>query len=130
MFISDEDLYSAPPISAPVTAADTGNPLAKAAGALDPWGAAFGAASTVLASAVSTPPAGPSSAVGGSQGGSKVDNSGWNVTFGNNAGIESTRDETAPASLGQALGGMTPYLPYVALAVGAVVIIKRLKRRS
>lgn len=90
-----------------------------------PWGAAIGAAAEVA----KAPPAGPSEAKSsGSVGGAKLDNSGWNVTFGSNSGISTNRDETAtPAG---PLSGVAAYAPYIALAVGAVVLLKIMKKRA
>jgi len=61
-------------------------------------------------------------------GGTTLDNSGWNVTFGNNSGITSDRNQTAPAGVGQAAAGLMQYAPYIALAAGGVLLLKKLRR--
>jgi len=91
----------------------------------DPWSAAFGAVASVAKPA----PAGPSNAIStGSTNAGTIDNSGWNVTFGAGSSITSDRDQTAPANIGQAVGQLTQYAPY--LAVGAVVLFILKRRRK
>lgn len=92
-----------------------------------PWGAAIGAVAQVATPA----PAGPSEAKSsGSIGGSNLDNSGWNVTFGNNSGIKSDRDQTQPGNLTQAAASLmgNPAM-LIGLGVVALVVLKKLKRR-
>jgi hypothetical protein len=68
-----------------------------------------------LGSALATPPAGPSNAQSsGEIGGSRFDNSGFNVTFGSGSGITTQRTQTEQ-------GQFSEYLPYV--IVGAVFLI-------
>jgi len=131
MYIDDESLYSAENwSSAPTSAPSNGGGLIDSVTkGLDPFGALFGAIGSTVGAVASAPPAGPSSAVGGTQGGAKFDNSGWNVTFGS-GGIDSRRDETAPANIGQATAGLMQYAPHIALAVVAVLVIKKLKKRG
>lgn len=110
-----------------------------------PWGAAIGA----VAQVASAPPAGPSSAKSAGSAGVNLDNSGWTVTYGDNAGVDSTRTQSAPSvsamggslsesgpglggavggALGGALGGVNMQL--VLLAVCALVLVKTLKRKQ
>jgi len=86
----------------------------------NPWAAA----ATAAADALKAPPAGPSDAKGGSIGGSGLDGSAWNVTFGNNSGINAGQNKTPLAGLA---GGLGAYLPYV---VGAVILLKLWKRKN
>lgn len=87
---------------------------------MDPYTAAFNA----IGGAVSTPPAGPSEAKSaGSIGGAGFDNSGWNITFGNESAIATERT--------QAGGGapMDRYAQY-ALIGGAILLgVLWLKKR-
>jgi len=58
---------------------------------------------------------------GGNVGGAAFDNSGWNVTFGANSGIESSRSQTS---------AMSQYMPYI-LAGGALLIaLKWIKKKG
>lgn len=78
-----------------------------------PWGSLFGAGLNMLGGALGGSPAGPSNATSlGTIGGANFDHSGWNVTFGNESGINAERTEQ---------GELTPYLPY--LVVGAVFLV-------
>ena len=84
-----------------------------AATATNPW---LGVASSLaggLAQGLSAP-SGPSQAYGKSD--AIFDNSGWNVSFGSGA-ITSTSDKTNSST-----GEMDNYLPYFALAIGAIVL--------
>lgn len=95
---------------------------------VDPWSAGFQALGAV-AGAAKAPPAGPSDARGGTFGGTSLDNSGWNVTFGPNSGITSDRDQTAPATIGAAAAGAMRYAPQIALAIVAVLVLKKLRKK-
>lgn len=107
-----------------------------------PWGAAIGAVGQVL----SAPPAGPSGAKAAGSIASGYDNSGWTVTYGDNSGVDAVRNQSAPGvsasggslsevgdglsrAVGGALGAVGGNMQYVLLAVGAVVLLKVLKRR-
>lgn len=83
--------------------------------AFDPYSAALLAGASIAAPA----PAGPSQAGGGSVGGAAFDNSGWQVSFGDNSGLAATRTET---------GQFSQYLPYVVIAAVVIVASKWLKR--
>ena len=86
--------------------------------AADPYSAAFGA----IASVATAPPAGPSAAESsGSIGGAAFDNSGWNITFGNNSGITSKRAEDT--------GLENPYVQYALIGCGFLLAWKYLKNR-
>jgi hypothetical protein len=61
---------------------------------------------------------GDSTAKGGSVGGAAFDNSGWNITFGNNSGVTSSRS-----------GESAKYLPYV-IAGGALLLALNLMKRK
>jgi len=104
-------------------------------GNASPWGAAIGA----VAGAVTAPPAGPSDAKSSGSIGTNLDTSGWNVTFGDNAGIDAMRTQTTPSvttnggtmegGLGSALGGInTNTILLLAVALVAVKVLK--KKRS
>jgi hypothetical protein len=86
------------------------------------------AGSSVL-SAVKPSAAGPSSAdsVFGTNLG--FDNSGWNVSFGNNSPItapsEKTTSQGGPSGL---TGNLKTYLPYVLVFAGALIALKWLKK--
>lgn len=67
-------------------------------------------------------PAGPSRVDGTNS--LLFDNSGWNVTTGGGGRIDSTRADGA-ASGG---AGLSPYLPYFAIAVAAIVLWKISKK--
>lgn len=95
----------------------------------DPWSAGFNALGAV-AGAAKAPPAGPSNAVNGGFSGGSIDSSGWNVTFGPNSGITSDRDQTAAAGVPGALASVTKYMPQLALVVVAVVVLKKLRKKS
>ena len=101
-----------------------------------PWAQAIGA----VAQVASAPPAGPSEAKSSGSIGTNFDNSGWQVSFGDNSGNDSARSQTAPSlstsggqmseSAGLGLGGLglgglkTEHLLLLAVAV---VILKRKK---
>jgi hypothetical protein len=102
--------------------------------AVDPYAALFGAVA-----GVATPGgAGPSDAKSSGSAGVSLDNSGWNVTFGNNSAIDATRSQTAPTvsatggalgTAGAALAGLGINSTHIAMAVGALVLVKVLKKR-
>ncbi len=71
---------------------------------------------TMGAGALSAGPAGPSNATGGSQGGG-FDSSGWNVTFGNNSGIEAARND------------VSKYLPYLVAGVAGLILWRMTKKK-
>lgn len=86
---------------------------AQAGAAFGPWGAAIGGVLGAAGGMGGSSPAGPSQASSlGEIGGAMFDHSGWNVTFGDDSGIEATRKE---------MGQFSEYLPYV--VVGAVFLI-------
>lgn len=91
--------------------------------AADPYSAAFGA----IASLASPAPAGPSDAKSSGTIGANFDNSGWNVTFGNNSGVTSDRTDL-PNTIGSAASGMAQYLPYAAVAVVLLIVMKKMKK--
>lgn len=65
--------------------------------------------------------AGPSEAKGGTIGGAAFDNSGWNVTFGANSGIESSRAQSTP---------LAGNLQYVLIGAAFLLAWKYLKKKS
>jgi len=99
---------------------------AVAATAANPW---INAASTVLGTALKPAGAGPSSADSVFSTNLAFDNSGWNVSLGDNSGIDSTASKTTDQ--GGATGGakgFTGYLPWGILFVGALIAFKALKK--
>lgn len=62
---------------------------------------------------------GPSTSGGGSVGGALFDNSGWNVTFGANSGIESARSQAQ---------AMQPYMQYALIGGAFLLAWKWLKK--
>jgi hypothetical protein len=101
-----------------------------------PWGAALGAVGQALA----TPPAGPSDARHSGAVSNNQDTSGWSVNYGD-GNIDAVRSQSAPGAsasggslsdmvpgLGGAIGGVNMNL--VLLAVGAIVLVKVLKRKQ
>lgn len=95
-------------------AGDAAGAVLTGASVANPWlGVASGFASG-LGSSVSKS-AGPSEAFGRSE--AVFDNSGWNVSFGS-GDIKSASDKTTTGSGGD----MGNYLPYFALAVGAIIL--------
>jgi len=100
----------------------------------DPYTAVFGAAMGALGPGN----AGPSDAKSSGSAGVSQDNSGWSITFGDDSAIDATRSQSAPtvAATGGALGtpgaalaGLGINSTHVALAVGALVLVKVLKKR-
>jgi hypothetical protein len=82
------------------------------------WAAAIGAA----AEAAKAPPAGPSEAKSsGTIGGAAFDNSGWNITFGENSAITAERRQTTQSK-------MEKYLPYVLVGVAGLLAWRALKK--
>jgi hypothetical protein len=63
---------------------------------------------------------GDSTTRGGSVGGAAFDNSGWNVTFGANSGIESSRSQTS---------ALSQYLPYILAGAGFLLVWKFIKKQ-
>ncbi|GGI16901.1 hypothetical protein [Oxalicibacterium faecigallinarum] len=89
----------------------SGDAALAATAAVNPYAAVIGAA----LNAAQAPPAGPSNASSlGTIGGNLFDTSGFNVTFGDNAGISTERTQTET-------GQFDKYLPY--LIVGAVFLV-------
>ena len=67
---------------------------------------------------------GDSQTQGGAVGGSPFDSSGWNVTFGSNSGIESSRSQSTP------LDGYMEYLPYVVVGTIGLLALKWIKKKK
>jgi hypothetical protein len=70
----------------------------------------------------------------GTSGGNLFDGSGWNVTFGDGAGITSNREEEKGPLVSSSpdiggVAGMGGWLPYIALAFGAVVLIRMTRKK-
>lgn len=84
---------------------------------INPW-ASFGSA------ALGTAAGGPSSAdarSNGTVGGDMFDNSGWNVTFGNNSGIKAERSEPQP---------MDKTMQYLLIGGALLVAVVWLKKKG
>lgn len=106
--------------------ADPTGAVLAGASAANPW---IGVASSFaggLGKGLGTPAA-PSSAAGRSE--AVFDNSGWNVTFGT-GNIDSTSEKSTSTGAGSLGGTMTDYLPYFAVAVGAVILWRMTKKRA
>jgi hypothetical protein len=63
---------------------------------------------------------GDSTTKGGTVGGAAFDNSGWNVTFGQNSGIESSRSQAE---------AMQPYLQYALIGAAFLIAWRWLKKK-
>jgi len=103
--------------------------------AADPYSAVIGA----VAGLATPAPAGPSEAKSSGSIGTNLDNSGWNVTFGNNSAIDATRSQSAPtvAATGgaqtgpaSALAGLGIDTNMLLLGLGALVLVKLMKRKK
>jgi hypothetical protein len=98
-----------------------------AAGAVNPY-VGLGVAALGAVGSISKP-AGPSSADSVFSTNLGFDNSGWNVSFGNNAPITSTSDKTtSQGGAGGLSGNIQTYLPYAILFVAAIVALKVFKK--
>lgn len=71
-------------------------------------------------------PAGP--AISGTSGGyaNTVDNSGWMINFG--AGTQEAARAQTPLPTGASTGELGPYLPYILLGLGGLVVWRMFKR--
>jgi len=104
----------------------------------DPYSAIFGA----VASVAKPSPAGPSGANSSGSIGTSLDNSGWNVTFGNNSAIDATRSQTAPtvAATGGAianpsgalggLGGLGITQNHLLIGLVLLVVVKVMRKKK
>lgn len=88
---------------------------AKVATTADPMSAIFGTAMGLAAQ-----PGGPSNAMGGTQTGSKFDNSGWSVSFGSSK-LNADRTEST---------GLDKTFKYVLLGAAFLVAVKWLKTKK
>lgn len=89
----------------------------------------LGAGSNLLGTALKPSSAGPSSADSIFGTNLAFDNSGWNVTFGNNSGVSAdVKKTTDQGGTSQGTNNLQTYLPYVMLLVGAAVAIKMFKK--
>lgn len=86
---------------------------------MEPYSAVLGTAIGAIGQVATPAPAGPSQASSGDVGGNAFDNSGFNVTFGNDSGITTQRSQDNP---------MGKYLPYVLIAVAGLVAWRLAKR--
>lgn len=78
------------------------------------------AAVNTMGSVLRPNPLVPTNATSGMfDGGGGMDSSGWNVTFGNNSGIEASRQESA---------AMSNTMTYVLIAVGGLIAWKLVKK--
>lgn len=86
------------------------------------------AGSSVLGSALKPSSGGPSSADSIFGTNLAFDNSGWNVSLGDNSGIRADVDKTnEQGGTSGSPSGIQDYLPYFMLLLGAVVAIKMFK---
>lgn len=89
----------------------------------------LGAASTIAGSVLKPAGAAPSSANSIFGTNLAFDNSGWNVSFGNNSGISAdVKKTTDQGGATQGTNNLQSYLPYVLIFVGAAVAIKYFKK--
>lgn len=105
--------------------ADAAGAVLAGASAANPWIGVAGSFASGLGQGMGAPAA-PSTAQGRSE--AVFDNSGWNVTFGT-GNIDSTSEKSTSTGAG-GLGGMTAYLPYFAVAVGAVILWRMTKKKA
>lgn len=99
-----------------------------AAGAITPMGWLM-AGSTLLGGAMRGSPAGPSSANSMFATELVFDNSGWNVAYGGSK-IDSEASKSTSQGGVSGMGEMSSYLPFFAVAVGAVVLWKITKSKA
>jgi len=87
------------------------------------------AGSSVLGSALKPSAAGPSSADSVFSTNLGFDNSGWNVSFGNNSPITAPTDKTTSQGGASGLSGnLSSYLPWALVLVGGLIALKALKK--